>query len=154
MKLFAPLLVALERYFNPLAARILASRLHWLLSSWLLDITYTGRKSGRTFSFPVTYARHDDKTLVAVVGQPDAKTYWRNFTGKPGTVEMFLRGQPVWAQAESLTDGGSEAGALLRSYVARHPRSSKARGLPAASSPDADFTKAASDEVVLKVEIL
>ena len=96
MRLFGPVFVALERYLNPLAARILASRFHWLLSSWLVDVTYTGRRSGLTFALPVTYARHDEKTLVAVVGQPEAKTYWRNFTGSPGTVEMFLKGEPVW----------------------------------------------------------
>ena len=154
MRIFSPLFVALERFFNPLAARILASRMHWLLSSRLIDITYTGRRSGQTFSFPVTYARHDEKTLVAVVGQPEAKTYWRNFVGQPGTVEMFLRGKPIWAQAETLQEGGPETGALLRSFAKIRPASAKSRGLPDASSTDAEFEKAAADEVILKLEIL
>lgn len=154
MKVLSPLLVAFERFFNPLAARILASPLHWLLSWWLIDITYTGRRSGQTFSFPVIYARHDEKTLVAVVGQPDAKTYWRNFTGEPGTVELFLRGQPIWARATTLKDGGAVAGSLLRSYSARRPGQAKNLGLPTASSPDAEFEKAADEQVVLQLEIL
>ena len=154
MRFLSPVFVALERFFNPLAARILASRLHWLLSSRLIDITYTGRRSGRTFSLPVTYARHDDTTLVAVVGQPEAKTYWRNFIGEPGTVELFLRGKPVWAKARTLREGGAEAGALLRSFAEQHPGSAKGRGLPAASSSDDEFAKAAQDEVILKLEIL
>jgi len=153
MRFLSPAFVALERFFNPLTARILASRLHWLLSSRLIDITYTGRRSGRTFSFPVTYARHDDATLVAVVGQPEAKTYWRNFVGEPGTVEIFLHGKPVWAKAQTLREGGAETGALLRSFVEQHPGSSKRRSLPAASASDGEFEKAARDEVILKLEI-
>lgn len=153
MRVFGPVLVAFERFINPLAARILASRLHWLLSRWLIDITYTGRVSGRTFSLPVIYARHDERTFVALVGQPDAKTYWRNFL-EPGTVELFLRGQPVWARAEILRDGGPEAGALLRSFAAARPSWARNMGSPVASRPDAEFEKAANDQVILKLTAL
>ena len=43
-------------------------------------ITYTGRRSGRTFTIPVAYRRRGDEIEIAA-NMPDAKTWWRNFLG-------------------------------------------------------------------------
>ncbi|SDH56446.1 hypothetical protein SAMN05421505_11834 [Sinosporangium album] len=52
-------------------------------------ITYTGRRSGRTFSTPVAFRR---KAHVVTIGVrfPEAKAWWRNFldTGGPITLEL------------------------------------------------------------------
>jgi hypothetical protein len=52
-------------------------------------ITYTGRRSGRTISTPVSYRRTDDGLQIAA-NLPDAKTWWRNFVddGAPLTVRL------------------------------------------------------------------
>ncbi len=52
-------------------------------------ITYTGRRSGRTFSIPVAYRRSGDDIEVAA-NLPDAKTWWRNFLGEGGPVTLTL----------------------------------------------------------------
>jgi hypothetical protein len=54
-------------------------------------ITYTGRRSGRTFSIPVSYRRRGDEIEVAA-NLPDAKTWWRNFLGAGGPVSLTLDG--------------------------------------------------------------
>lgn len=52
-------------------------------------ITYTGRRSGRTFTAPVGYRRTGD-TVTIGVHVPNAKNWWRNFTGEGGPITLDL----------------------------------------------------------------
>jgi F420H(2)-dependent quinone reductase len=54
-------------------------------------ITYTGRRSGRTFSIPVAYRRRGDEIDIAV-NLPDSKTWWRNFVGGGAAISLTLDG--------------------------------------------------------------
>lgn len=60
-----------------------------LLGRWFAELTYTGRRSGRTVTVPVNYRRDraNDDVLV-MVAVPSAKTWWRNFTGSGGAVRV------------------------------------------------------------------
>ena len=49
-----------------------------LLGRSMTVITYVGRKSGRTFSAPVSYKRKGDHVTIGVA-MPDKKSWWRNF---------------------------------------------------------------------------
>jgi F420H(2)-dependent quinone reductase len=55
-------------------------------------VTYTGRRSGRTFSIPVAYRRRDDETIDIGANLPDAKTWWRNFLGDGAPVTVTIDG--------------------------------------------------------------
>ena len=57
----------------------------------MLMVTYTGRKSGRTFSLPVSYKQRGDELLIGVA-LPDKKNWWRNFSGEGGPVTVTLHG--------------------------------------------------------------
>jgi len=61
------------------------------VSRHLTVVTYTGRRSGRTFSTPVGYRRAGD-TVTIVVALPDSKTWWRNFLGEGGPISLELDG--------------------------------------------------------------
>lgn len=50
-------------------------------------VSYAGRRSGRTFSIPVAYQRDGDQVTIRV-DLPDAKNWWRNFTGDGGPVTL------------------------------------------------------------------
>ncbi|MGW1562291.1 hypothetical protein ACWCQ1_38065 [Streptomyces sp. NPDC002144] len=52
---------------------------------------YTGRRSGRTFSTPVAY-QHKGGIVTIAVAFPDAKNWWRNFTGDGGPISLELEG--------------------------------------------------------------
>ena len=54
-------------------------------------VTYTGRRSGRRFSIPVGYRESGDDLTIRVE-LPDRKSWWRNFTGAGGPIEVLLRG--------------------------------------------------------------
>jgi hypothetical protein len=62
-----------------------------LVSRQLTVITYTGRRSGRTFSTPVGYRRAAGVVTIGV-RLPDAKKWWHNFTGEGGPIFLHLDG--------------------------------------------------------------
>jgi hypothetical protein len=54
-------------------------------------ITYTGRRSGRTISTPVSYRRKGDELQIAA-NMPEAKNWWRNFIGDGAPISVQLNG--------------------------------------------------------------
>ena len=76
--------------FNaPITALAASPRFGALLRRSITTITYTGRRSGRTFNIPVAYNRRGDEIDI-VANMPDAKTWWRNFVGEGGPVTLTL----------------------------------------------------------------
>ena len=65
--------------------------------------SYTGRRSGRTFSTPVGYRRQGDIVLIRVA-YPDHKTWWRNFTGEGAPLTLELDGAQRTGHATSHRD--------------------------------------------------
>jgi hypothetical protein len=57
----------------------------------LTIVTYTGRRSGRTFSIPVGYRQTVDGVDIGV-RIPGKKNWWRNFTGEGGPISVELDG--------------------------------------------------------------
>lgn len=62
-----------------------------LLGKAITTITYTGRKSGNTFSIPVGYQVKGDAVVIGVA-MPDKKSWWRNFLGAGGPISIELGG--------------------------------------------------------------
>ena len=78
--------------FNaPITALAASPRFGALLRRSITTITYTGRRSGRTFSIPVAYRRRGDEIEI-VPNMPDAKTWWRNFLGDGAPMSLTLDG--------------------------------------------------------------
>ncbi|WP_308169845.1 hypothetical protein [Acrocarpospora catenulata] len=91
------------RYLGPLPKRAISRFNSWvvtlrssprwgrLISRHLTVVTYTGRRSGRTFSTPVAFRRTAD-TVTIGVQFPDAKKWWRNFLADGGPISLHLDG--------------------------------------------------------------
>lgn len=80
-----------NRTANPVVRAILRSPLHPVLSGRMALITVTGRKTGRTYTFPVGYERSGDTVRIGV-GWPERKRWWRNLL-EEGPVELVLGGE-------------------------------------------------------------
>jgi hypothetical protein len=79
--------------FNaPVAAIANSPRLGAGLQRNVTLITYTGRRSGQTFSIPVAYRRRGDENIDIAANLPDAKTWWRNFLGDGAPLSVTLDG--------------------------------------------------------------
>jgi hypothetical protein len=85
-------------------------------------IRYQGVRSGTEHTLPVQYADAHNG-LVVVVGQPDSKTWWRNFTTM-GQAKVLLAGTwvPMTAHALRGSEDPEAVTPLLRSYAARFPK--------------------------------
>ena len=93
--------------FNaPVAAIANSPRFGGLLKSNIAMVTYTGRRSGKTFTIPVAYRRRGDEIDIGA-NMPDAKTWWRNFLGEgaPLTVRLDDQERPGHAVAHRDDNG-------------------------------------------------
>ncbi|WP_036496008.1 nitroreductase/quinone reductase family protein [Nocardia sp. BMG111209] len=61
------------------------------VSRYITEITYVGRKSGRTITTPIGYTRSGDDVTIAV-SMPEQKSWWRNFLGDGGPITITLDG--------------------------------------------------------------
>jgi hypothetical protein len=82
--------VVVNRVVNPVVRAVLRSPAHRLLSGHLALLTVTGRRSGRTFTFPVGYHRDGDRVTIGV-DWPERKRWWRNLSDA-APVEIWLAG--------------------------------------------------------------
>jgi hypothetical protein len=83
---------------NPIVKFLLASPLHWPLSRWFLLIEWTGQKTGRAHSTPVSCVR-DETGIWVTTGDR-----WRTFV--IGNPSFRVRAGGRWhpARAEIITD--------------------------------------------------
>lgn len=99
---------------------LLRSPAHRLLDHQLIELTYSGRRSGRRISVPVAFAR-DGADVVVFVGHHERKQWWRNFE-QPSPVRVRLSGRDHDATAEATrTDR-----AARDAYERRFPRAIRA----------------------------
>ena len=70
-------------------------------------VTYTGRKSGREVTFPVNYRRDksSDEIVIGVMA-PDAKTWWRNFTGDGAAIQLRIGSDDHTGHARAVRSAG------------------------------------------------
>src|SRR5207245_11321247 len=68
-------LQSVVRYFNPFMLLVLGSRAHRMMSGRLIRLSFTGRRTGRSYTTPVSYVREGTDLLVPggrrCVGKPD-----------------------------------------------------------------------------------
>ncbi|QUQ63522.1 hypothetical protein [Kutzneria sp. CA-103260] len=92
----SPQTTALGRFvtgFNGVVLALRSSRLLGpLVRRHVTIASYTGRRSGRTFSTPVGYKLSGDVATITVM-LADAKKWWRNFTGDGGALTLELDGR-------------------------------------------------------------
>lgn len=106
-------------WYNPLVTWVLRSPLHGLLSANTLLLTYTGRRSGRSFTFPISYGREGD--TLWLITRPD-KPWWKNVQGG-AEVSVLLARQTRRAHAEVVALAPAALAARMRFVY---------RGMPAA----------------------
>ncbi len=107
---------------NTIVEAILKSPAHPILSTSMVLIRYVGDRSGEEHTLPVQYA-DTHHGLVVMVGKPETKSWWRNFT-QMGQARVLLKGTwtPMTAHALRGTDDPEAVTPLLRSYAQRYPK--------------------------------
>lgn len=130
---------------------LLRSPLSGLVHGQLMLLTVTGRKTGRTYTFPVQYVRDGD-TLWVVTGGHEDKTWWRNLRQQAPVTLLFRRKQTA-AVAQAFTHAQRpdlvEAG--LRNYQEHYPKIAKKLGAP--PGDEAAFREVAATTVIVKIDL-
>ena len=106
---------------NPVVRGLLRSPAHRLLSRSVLLLAYTGRRSGVRQELPAMYAVLGDRFLV-VAGQPDTKTWWRNFAGDDQPVTVTVTGRSASCRARRAEPATAEHQRAVDAYRERYPR--------------------------------
>lgn len=91
-------------WYNPIVTAVLRSPLHGVMSGSTLLLTYTGRKSGRAFTFPISYGRRGE-TLWLITHR--RKSWWKNVQGGAPVI-VRLAGHDRRGRAEILTANSTE----------------------------------------------
>lgn len=106
------------KFLNPVVKTILRSPLHGLMSKNTLILQYTGAKSGRVYSLPVSYVRIG-QDIFCFTGRTNK--WWRNLRGgKP--VRLVLAGKRVDAIASVESDDESQIADTLGTFLRASPR--------------------------------
>jgi len=139
-------------WFNPIMTWLLRSPLHGFISSNTMLMTYTGRKSGKTFTTPMNYLRmQDDEGEYLLTTSTRERTWWRNLRGG-ASVTLRLQGKDLPARAEAIEDEPAVA-AELGAFFKQAPKMAKYFDvrLDADGKPEKDdLMKAAQTRVVVR----
>lgn len=108
-------------WYNPLIKLLLRSPLHGIASSSLLALTYTGHKSGKRYSVPLSYVKDGDDLLIITFKR---RTWWRSLRGG-AEVNVRVEGRDRRGVAYTIEEPEAVRGDLaiyLRKlpYLARH----------------------------------
>jgi F420H(2)-dependent quinone reductase len=103
---------------NPCIGIILRSPLHAVLSSTLMLITFTGRKSQRVFTTPVRYLCVDDS--IHCFTSTDTK-WWRNLRGGAEVI-LKIRGEDIRCLANVIENDPSTVKEALKHFLSIFPQ--------------------------------
>jgi deazaflavin-dependent oxidoreductase (nitroreductase family) len=113
------------RWMNSMMKVMLrAPGLQRLLGKGLALLTFTGRRSGKRYTIPVSYARSGGGVLVVT---KKLRSWWRNFGDVPD-VEVRLAGRDHHGRATASIGDPARAG-QLRDYLSARRFDAKAYGV-------------------------
>ena len=107
----------LFKIINPTIGLMLRSPAHFLMSGSLLLITFTGVRTGRSYSTPLRYLR-DGETIRCFTSK-DSR-WWRNLR-HGARVLLTLQGVGTPYQASIIVDEPDRVRQLLTDYLRQHP---------------------------------
>ena len=104
---------------------LLRSPLHFIVSSHILLITFTGRRTGRSFTTPVRYLR--EGSTVRLFSSPQAK-WWKNLRGG-ASVSVTIRGKVIECHASLMETDDDSKLQIFRRYLSSFPGDAAYHGL-------------------------
>jgi deazaflavin-dependent oxidoreductase (nitroreductase family) len=141
----------LRKLYNPLMKWLLRSPLHGVISGLYLLITFTGRKSGRTYRTPVEYCREGDAVFFLTAPE---RVWWRNLKGG-APVTIRVRGRDLDGVATA-THGDMDAFVTaMQVYFRKFPRRAGMFHIRLVDGePDRDDCAAVADKyVVVRIQV-
>jgi hypothetical protein len=143
------LLGAVLRGWNPVMRRLLDSPVHWPLSRWFAVLAWSGRRSGRRYSTPISYVREGDVAFVTT-----GDRWSRNLSGG-ASVAIRIAGR--WRQGTAQPILGAAGRAEHERLFREHPWFRRLSGIPKGPDrgPDAAAVAraVASGRVLVRIQL-
>lgn len=142
------------RYFlNPVMRGLLRSPLHGITSHNIGIVHFSGRKSGRKLSTPLSYTREGN--IVRLLSNHNTR-WWLNFRGDGIKVEMEIARKRYPGTAK-LLEGDSEAlREGVRRFIRALPRDAKVYGLELGANREiveASLAKIAQELILVEIRL-
>ena len=129
---------------------ILRSPTHGMVSKTMLLITFTGRKSGKTYTTPVDYSQDGDQVAIFTHAN-----WWKNLNGG-SPVTLRMRGRDLQGIAEPVAEDKGAVAAGLMEHLRKVPSDAKYYGVTFddQKNPRAEeVEKAAQSAVMIRVRL-
>ena len=138
------------RLINPIVVWMLRNGWHRLLSFQVMALEFTGRRSGRRYCVPVSYATDQQDFVCLTLA---SNLWWRNFIDRPELC-IWYRGKPLQTTISLETENPSIIRHEIEKLIAHNPVDAVFAGvrLNFRLEPNpGDLTQAATKHVVLRV---
>lgn len=131
--------------FNAIMKGILRSPLHGMVSKSILLISFTGRKSGKTYTTPISYSTQGEYIVLVTNGN-----WWKNLRGG-APVGVRLRGQDRNGFAEAIAEDHTAITEGVQRHLEQIPGDAKFYGvsLDANRKPDPEQVAQAAQKLIL-----
>lgn len=139
------------RALNVPMRALLRSPAHGIASAHLCLLSYTGRRSGRAFTIPLSFVQEGE--VVRLLSSHQTR-WWKNLTGEGADVEVEIARERHRGRATALLEDGEAFRHGVRHFLTALPRDAPVYGIPldADKRPKEDAIDRASTHVVV-VEI-
>ena len=139
-------------FVNPIVVALARSFLHRLVSHQVVVLGFSGRRSGRRYTLPVSYLRRDGEVLCMTDRNG---IWWRNLQGAV-PVQLTLNGRSVSAIAQVEVEDDQQVAAALRLFCLRSRISAYFAGVGFDSDGEpksADLVRAAEQHVLITLTL-
>jgi deazaflavin-dependent oxidoreductase (nitroreductase family) len=132
-------------YVNSAMKFILHSPMHGMVSKTLLLITFTGRKSGRTYTTPVSYSQNGDQVYIFTHAD-----WWKNLRSG-SSVTLHIRGRDLQGLPEPVVEDKHAIAVGLIEHLKKVPSDARYYGVTSdeQGNPRADEAEKAAQTVVM-----
>ena len=138
------------RILNPVMKTVLNSPLHRLVSDKIMVLTFTGIKSGKEYSTPVSYFMDDGTVYCFTHGR-----WWKNVAAG-ANVKLRIQGEDRVGFANAETEDVAQISTALNKMLIANPSDARYYGVTfdAEGQPNMDeIRKAATKAVMIRIAL-
>jgi hypothetical protein len=129
---------------------VLSSPVHGMVSKTILLINFTGRKSGKTYTTPVSYSQTNDQVFIFTHA-----AWWKNLLSTT-PVTLLLRGRELRGLAESVSEDKQAISAALKAHLQKVPFDARFYGVTFDDNnipKEEEVQKAAQTAVMIRIQL-
>lgn len=132
-------------FLNKTMKLVLNSPFHGIVSKTILLITFTGRKSGKRYTTPVSYSQDGDQINIFTHA-----SWWVNLKGG-ASVTLCIRGREIQGVAEPIVEDKEAITKGLLAHLKRVPSDARYYNVTFddRKNPSAEEVKKAAETVVM-----